>query len=427
MNTRRMITPLRYTHVTLASLVTIVSNLGCSEDNPASETPACTDDATSATSATGTSSPTTSAFASSTNTTGGGGVAPASDGSTATTTAGTTSAPAPTPGVLKVCERPESAAYDPTTEAWYVSCQLKSDVAGDGLIVQINRDATEVVTPDLIVGLDEPKGIAISGDLLFVSNVKELVVANISSGEIVTRTTVVGISPDVPEAPFLNDVALDPETNEVYVSDNRNNLIFRFDAEGKNPVVFAKGLDLEAPNGLLVDRRDEANPRLLVAGMGPGPNAMLGVTDKLGLVYALALSTDVPVEVDAGVATDAGAIADAGAFATDASLDAAISTPVPDSGAVAPAVVVGYLSPRIGNLDGMAIDGDSLIVTDFFAGRVLRVTPSTGTPVFNEGDALIVKQSLQRAADVGIDTERRTALVPETNNGAVVLLDLTAR
>jgi DNA-binding beta-propeller fold protein YncE len=290
--------------------------------------------------------------------------------------------------VLKVCERPESAAYDAKSDAWYVSCQVKSDVPGDGFVAKLSADASTIVTEKFITGLDEPKGIAFKEGKLFVSNVHELVTADLASGMVLSKVTVNGTGPLVPMSPFLNDVAVDEMTGEVYVSDNRNNVIVRFNAEGATPEVFASGPELEAPNGLLVDRRDSANPRLLVAGMGPGLNASKGVTDKLGTVYALPLS------------------------ATATSSDAGTG------------LVVKHLTPRIGNLDGLALDGDDFLVTDFFAGRLMRVRSGTDTPVFNEGDAKILRQSFQRAADLGINTAKRLIVVPETNNGAFVAIDL---
>ena len=64
---------------------------------------------------------------------------------------------------------------------------------------------------------------------------------------------------------------------------------------------------------------------------------MLGVTERLGAVYAISIAD----LTDGGPAT------------------------------------VSYLTQRIGNLDGIELSGNDLIVTDIIGGRLLRVTPST--------------------------------------------------
>ena len=278
-----------------------------------------------------------------------------------------------------------SAYYDAVSKAWYVSCQAKTD-PDDGFVAKLNAEGTAVVTEKFITGLDEPKGIRVNDGKLYVSNVTELITANVETGEVLATTPVAGIDPDVPESPFLNDVEVHVATGDVFVSDNRNNVLFRFDKDGASPELLVKDALLESPNGLLLDERDAANPRMLIAAMGPNLNPMRGVTDKLGAVLA----------VDLDDLTDGDK-----------------------------KVTVSYLSQRIGNLDGIEFDGDDLIVSDFFAGRVMRVTPTGETPEFGSGDAKILRQTLVRSGDLGIDAARRFVLVPETNNNALVALDLT--
>jgi hypothetical protein len=285
-----------------------------------------------------------------------------------------------------VCERPESAYYDDVSDAWYVSCQAKADVPGDGFVAQVSADGTSIVTAQLVAGLNEPKGIRVNDGKLYVSDVTELVTVNLSNASIVAKTSIVGIDTAVPEAPFLNDVVVDPSTGDVYVSDNRNGVLFRFDSEGAAPELLVRSATLETPNGLLIDARDAENPRLLIASMGPGLNPQRGVTEKLGAVLSVALD-----DLNDGDG----------------------------------AVEVTYLSQRIGNLDGIELDGEDLLVTDFFAGRLMRVTPVTTTPSFDmTGDAKLLRQSFLRSADLGIHHQRRLIGVPETNNGTVVFIDL---
>jgi outer membrane protein assembly factor BamB len=305
--------------------------------------------------------------------------------STASATGSMPPAMMPPAGTLKVCERPESARFDAGSNSWYVSCQIKPDMPGDGYVTQVDGAGTMVVTEKFVSGLNEPKGIAINGEKLYVSDVTGLVTANLSDGTTLATTPVAGIDPEVPEMPFLNDVVVNPATGNVYVSDNRNGALFRFDADGGTPTLLVKDAALEAPNGLVLDMRDPANPGLLVAGMGPGLDPMRGVTAKLGCVMSVTLA-----DLDDGDKK----------------------------------VTLTVVSPRVGNLDGIEFDGADLVISDFFAGRVMKLSPSMGEPMFNQGDAKILKQTLLRAADLGIDPVTRRAAVPETNNGTLVFLDL---
>jgi hypothetical protein len=300
-------------------------------------------------------------------------------------------APAPAPalpaGTLAVCERPESSYFDAGSSAWYVSCQAKNNVPGDGYVAKLNADATAVVTPRFVTDLDEPKGIRVNDGKLYVSNVSELVTADLASGMTLATTTIVGIDPRVPavEVSSLNDVAVDPLTGNVYVSDNRNDIVYRFDSNGESPVLLFRGPELEGPNGLLIDERDPATPRLLIAALGPGLDPMRGVTAKLGAVISIDLA-----DLNDG--------------------DDVLETT--------------YISQRIGNLDGIEFYGSDLIVSDFFAGRVMRLTPTPAAPAFGAADAQIIRQSLGNSADLGIDVDTGVVMVPETRNGTIVKIEL---
>lgn len=318
------------------------------------------------------------------------GSASSAGGPTATAPCEPTPTPAPTapvlpPGTFGVCERPESAYFDGGSSSWYVSCMAKSDVPGDGYVTRLNADATESVTARFVTDLDEPKGIRVNDGKLYVSNVDELVTADLATGERIATTSIVGIDARVPEQSSLNDVTVDPATGDVYVSDNRNDILYRFDANGASPELLVAGPVLEGPNGLLIDDRGTAGPRLLIASLGPGLNPMLGVTEKLGSVLAIDLA-DLNDGDDAVEAT--------------------------------------RISQRIGNLDGIERYGDDLIVSDFFAGRVLRLTPTLTTPTGDEGDGQIIRQSLANSADLGIDVDTGVIMVPETGRGTLLSIEL---
>jgi sugar lactone lactonase YvrE len=190
--------------------------------------------------------------------------------------------------------------------------------------------------------------------------VTELVTIEVATGRALGKTSVVGVHPDVPSSPFLNDVAVSEATGDVYVSDNRNDTLYRLNADGGAPRLLVKSPSLEAPNGLLVDERPGVTPRLLVAAMGPGLAS--GRTDKLGAVLAIALG-----DFDDG----------------DGRID------------------VTYVSQRIGNLDGIELDAGDVLVTDTYGGRLMRVSPTSTTRHFGQGDAHILRQGFARSADLG--------------------------
>lgn len=296
-----------------------------------------------------------------------------------TADAGDAGTPAPS-GSFAVGERPESAQFDAVTNAWYVSVQ-GAGVAGDGYIAKLDANASAFITERFVSGLNDPKGIRVHDGRLFVADVTELVIIDLASADVLSRTSVIGIGTNVPAEPFLNDVAVRASTGYVYVSDNRNNMIYRFEPDGSGPLLLLSDPNLEAPNGLLVDERDPDDPRLLVASLGPGFDPALGTSELPGAVLSLGI-----IDLNDGDAQAA----------------------------------VSLISQRIGNLDGIEISGDDLLVTDIIGGRLLRVTPTTSSPpAAEEGTAEVLRSGLTRSADLGFDPARGLVVVPETTSGVV--------
>lgn len=150
---------------------------------------------------------------------------------------------------------PESVLWDGGKQVIYVSNVNGNppDKDGNGYISKLNA-AGKVVVEKWAVGLDAPKGMALSKGRLYVADIDRMVVIDTATGK-VTKTYA------APGAKFLNDVAVD-DAGAVYVSDMVDNAIWRLSG-GK----FDKWLadpQLENPNGL------RAEPgRLLVAAWGP--------------------------------------------------------------------------------------------------------------------------------------------------------------
>lgn len=127
----------------------------------------------------------------------------------------------------------------------------------------------------ITLDLDAPKGMAISDNILYISDINELVEADISSGQIINRYNAHGSA-------FLNDVAVDNQ-GIVYVSDIGTNSIYRLEknATDSSPLkVWLKSDELNGPNGLYAD--NDRN-KLIVASFGnmSNPGGSIKVVDIL--------------------------------------------------------------------------------------------------------------------------------------------------
>jgi DNA-binding beta-propeller fold protein YncE len=152
---------------------------------------------------------------------------------------------------------PESVQYDPQRQQLYVTNINKVNVEnpdGDGFITILGTDG-KINNLKWIRGLNDPKGMGILGNALFVADLKELVEIDIISGKIIKRHPAIN-------AVMLNDVSVSPRA-EVFVSDSRGNKIYRF-ADGKLEL-FLDDPNLQNPNGLLAEK-----DQMIVASAGSG-------------------------------------------------------------------------------------------------------------------------------------------------------------
>ena len=140
-------------------------------------------------------------------------------------------------GPLAHCE---SVAYNPGSNLVYVSVMAGSE-KGDGSIAILNLEG-DIENPRFITGLNDPKGIAIKDNKLYVSDVDVLVEVDLKLGKILKRYEGNG-------AKSLNDVAIDRNGN-VYVSDMGSSSIYKLGPD-KNFVKWLTSPQLETPNGLL--------------------------------------------------------------------------------------------------------------------------------------------------------------------------------
>lgn len=210
---------------------------------------------------------------------------------------------------------PESAAYSPAKGGLiYVSNINGAPDArdGNGFISLLSADG-KVLKREWKTGLNAPKGLAVKGGLLYVSDLDELLEIDTGNLRVLRRFKAAG-------AKFLNDVTLAGDT--VYVSDMVTNTLWRL--QGNSFEVFVKDAALENPNGLLVQ-----NGQLIVGSWG---------------VMKEDFSTETPGYLKA---VELGSRSIGPLFA-----------PIP-----------------LGNLDGVVSDGKGgLVVSDFNNGNIFKVS-----------------------------------------------------
>ncbi len=171
-----------------------------------------------------------------------------------------------TPRVLKT---PESVLYSPKTKTLYVSNinGKPSEKNGQGFIARLSTTG-KILQLRWVTGLNAPKGMAIKGKHLFVSDIDRLAEIDLRTGKIVRFFP-------APKAKFLNDVTVGPD-GKIYVTDTGLGAVFILQS-GKLQV-WKKDPILKGANGLAVE-----GDKLLI-----GTNGHLVQADpKTGDLYVL--------------------------------------------------------------------------------------------------------------------------------------------
>lgn len=140
---------------------------------------------------------------------------------------------------------PESVLYEAKGRFLYVS-NIDGDPAqkdGKGSIGKVGLDG-RILTTTWVTGLNAPKGMGIYKGQLYVADLSDVVVIDISKASIVQKIP-------VPGAVFLNDITIDKK-GTVYVSDTRTFKVHRI----QNGEVSTLLENLKGPNGLLAVDND---------------------------------------------------------------------------------------------------------------------------------------------------------------------------
>jgi hypothetical protein len=137
---------------------------------------------------------------------------------------------------------PESVLYDEARDVIYVA-NINNNPSEKDLNGFISRISTsgEITVLEWIKGLSGPKGMGIFGNLLYVTDITDLVIIDLDEAKIVQTIP-------VDSAVFLNDIAVDM-TGMVYMTDSRTGKILTYKDGKINEWV--KGLT--DPNGLYTE------------------------------------------------------------------------------------------------------------------------------------------------------------------------------
>lgn len=259
---------------------------------------------------------------------------------------------------IKGLKTPESAVQAVDGKI-YVSEVNGFGKDGDGQIsVIVDGQATTFVS-----GLDDPKGLVIIGEYLYVADKTKILKIDLNS-KAVTVFTDAGAFPKPPQ--FLNDLEADPMGN-LYVSDSgdilgtgKGGVVYKLNAQGEVSKLADGGSSelIMSPNGLLAD---DTGRYLMIADF------------TSGVLYNLDTKT--------------------GEVSEDAD---------------------GF-----GGGDGLVhhSSGD-VYISDWKNGKVFRMN--------RKAEVSLLKEGYQSAADIAITKDERYLMVPDMKAGVLDFIDLTA-
>jgi len=162
---------------------------------------------------------------------------------------------------------PESVVYDRERNVLYVSNinqTSKDRKDGDGFISRLSPKG-EIEQLYWVSGLNDPKGLALHNNVLYVADLDEIVAIATQTGAVLSRHK-------ADKAQMLNDVTVDDAGN-VYVSDSEQGRIYLF--RNGRVTSWLDKMRGEKPNGLLYD-----NNRLIVASFNSGKLRFLDTERK---------------------------------------------------------------------------------------------------------------------------------------------------
>ncbi|WP_293680259.1 MULTISPECIES: ATP-binding protein [unclassified Spirosoma] len=180
---------------------------------------------------------------------------------------------------------PESVLYDGKNTIYVSNIDGKPDgLDGSGFISKVSLDG-KIENLRWTSGLNAPKGMGIYKKRLYVTDMYRLVCINTENGQ--AEKTWDGVGKDA----FLNDVTVTSD-GIVYVSDNRNDKIYRLKDDKLE--VWMEGEQLNKPNGLLA----------------VGKNKLMIGSTKIGALQVVDVETKTITKVADGMAATDGIVSE---------------------------------------------------------------------------------------------------------------------
>lgn len=153
---------------------------------------------------------------------------------------------------------------------------------GDGFISRLKPDGA-IEALKWVTGLNDPKGMGVLKNSLFVADLTELVEIDVKTGKILNKF-------EAPGVVMLNDVSVSAK-GEVFTSDSRGHKIYRY-FEGKIEI-WLDDPELKNPNGVFTEKED-----LIVASAGTGRILRIDYKTKKQTLWANANDTADGIVVD---------------------------------------------------------------------------------------------------------------------------------
>lgn len=141
-----------------------------------------------------------------------------------------------------VFKSPECIIVNSAENCFYVSNinnRSSDEKDGDGFISKVSLDG-KILELEWITGINDPRGMSLIEDTLWVADIDELIKISVSSATILEKIKIDG-------ATALNDISIDESTQKLYTSDFRGNKVFtleNFNTQGAS-------IEINKPNGLL--------------------------------------------------------------------------------------------------------------------------------------------------------------------------------
>jgi len=228
---------------------------------------------------------------------------------------------------------------------------------GDGKITVIYPDGTRKVLAD---GLNDPKGIDLFNNQLYVADVDHVLRVSLTG-----EKTVIASPSAFQDAPiFLNDIEIDGEGN-VYVSDSgddngKHGSVYRITPAGEVIQIINDKSGIKRPNGVLMD----------------GPNKLLVADFGTGKLFHVVINTQ------------------------------------PGKKKEKPTVIL--LNQGFGAADGLVRDTDGLLyVSDWAGGKVWQLTDPKATPQ-------LISEGNQSSADISLSIDGKYILMPDMKAGTLL-------